>query len=61
MSKMAIKILLNGPVGKYIVPIRKLTGLGITDIKTKIENKDLFAETDADDIGEMENLKGLSY
>ncbi|MDM5201094.1 hypothetical protein QUF79_24015 [Fictibacillus enclensis] len=59
MSKMAIKILTNGPVGKYIVPIRKLTGLGNTDIKTKIENNDFFAETDADDMVEMEGLKGL--
>lgn len=33
MSKMAIKIHLNGPVSKYIVPIRKSAGLGITDRK----------------------------
>ncbi|SDN08713.1 hypothetical protein SAMN04488137_3447 [Fictibacillus solisalsi] len=59
MSTMAIKILPDGPVSKYIVPIRKSTGLGITDIKNKIENKDLLAETDADDIDEMENLKDL--
>ncbi|MEC0296464.1 hypothetical protein [Peribacillus frigoritolerans] len=59
MSKMAIKINTNGPFSKCVVPLRKYTGLGITDIKNKIENKDFFAETDANDIDEMENLKGL--
>ncbi|MCU5102062.1 hypothetical protein [Bacillus thuringiensis] len=56
MSKMAIKISSNGLFSKYVVPLRKYTGLGITEIKNKIENKDFFAETDAND---MENLKGL--
>lgn len=56
---MAIKINTNGPFSKCVVPLRKYTGLGITDIKNKIENKDFFAETDANDIDEMENLKGL--
>ncbi|MFJ5748236.1 hypothetical protein ACIP97_06470 [Peribacillus frigoritolerans] len=59
MSKMAIKISTNGSFSKCVVPLRKDTGLGITDIKNKIENKDFFAETDANDIDEMENLKGL--
>ena len=59
MSKMAIKISTNGPFSKCVVPLRNYTGLGITDIKNKIENKDFFAETDANDIDEMENLKGL--
>lgn len=56
---MAIKISTNGPFNKCLVPLRKYTGLGITDIKNKIANKDFFAETDANDIDDMENLKGL--
>lgn len=56
---MAIKISSNDPIGKYIVPLRKYTGLGITEIKNKVENKDFCAETDANDIDDMENLKGL--
>ncbi|MGE7184015.1 hypothetical protein ACQKKK_08410 [Peribacillus sp. NPDC006672] len=59
MSKMAIKISTNGPFSKCVVPLRKYTGLGITDIKNKIENKDFIAETDADDIDNLENLKGV--
>ncbi|HDR4364574.1 TPA: hypothetical protein ACKU3G_000949 [Bacillus cereus] len=52
MSKMAITISSNGPFSKCVVPLRKYTGLGITEIKNKIENKDFFAETDANDIDE---------
>ncbi|WP_026593070.1 hypothetical protein [Bacillus sp. UNC437CL72CviS29] len=59
MSKIAIKISPNGPFNKYAVSLRKYTGLGVTEIKNKIENKDFFAETDANDIDDMENLKGL--
>ncbi|MEY8755740.1 hypothetical protein AB9M93_14865 [Peribacillus frigoritolerans] len=59
MSKMAIKITTNGSVSECVVPLRKYTGLAITDIKNKIENIDFFAETDANDIDDMENLKGL--
>ncbi|MCE7036702.1 hypothetical protein [Bacillus cereus] len=59
MSKMAIKISSNSLFSKCVVPLRKYTGLGITEIKNKIENKDFFAETDANDIDDMENLKGL--
>jgi len=59
MSKMAIKVSSNDIFSKCVVPIRKYTGLGITEIKNKIENKDFFAETDANDIDDMENLKGL--
>ncbi|MGE7758561.1 hypothetical protein [Peribacillus sp. NPDC097895] len=59
MSKMAIKISTNGSFSKCVVPLRKYTDLRITDIKNKIENKDYFAETDANDIDDMENLKGL--
>ncbi|MBA4538842.1 hypothetical protein H1Z61_17365 [Bacillus aquiflavi] len=59
MSKMAIKISSNGTFSKCVVPLRKYTCLGIAEIKNKIENKDFFAETDANDIDDMENLKGL--
>lgn len=59
MSKVAIKISPNGALHTYIVPLRKYTGLGITDIKNKIENEDCFAETDANDIDDMQKLKGL--
>lgn len=59
MSKIAIKISPNSPFSKCLVPLRKYTGLGINEIKSKIENKELFAETDANDIDNMENLKGL--
>lgn len=56
---MAIKISTNGSVSECVVPLRKYTGLAITDINNKIENIDFFAETDANDIDDMENLKGL--
>lgn len=59
MSKIAIKISPNDALHTYIVPLRKYTNLGITDIKNKIENEDCFAETDANDIDDMQNLKGL--
>ncbi|MEG0260367.1 MAG: hypothetical protein RR595_13570 [Lysinibacillus sp.] len=59
MSRMAIKISTNAPFSKCVVPLRKYTGLGITEIKNKIENKIIFAETDANDIDDVENLKGL--
>jgi|GEM_PF-4074161 len=59
MSKIAIKISSEGPINKYVLPLRKYTGLGITDIKSGIENKDFFSETDANDIDSMENLKEL--
>lgn len=59
MSKMAIKISTTGPLIKCVLPLRKYTGLGITDIKNKIKNKEFFAKTDANDIDDMENLKGL--
>ncbi|PJZ02044.1 hypothetical protein [Bacillus vallismortis] len=59
MSKIAIKISYNGSFNKCVVPLRKYTGLGITEIKNKIENKDFIAETDANDIDDLENLKGL--
>ena len=42
MSKMAIKISSNGLFSKCVVPLRKYTGLGITEIKNKIENKDFL-------------------
>lgn len=42
MSKIAIKISSKGPINKYVLPLRKYTGLGITDIKSGIENKDFF-------------------
>ncbi|MEW6980976.1 hypothetical protein QQS15_18135 [Bacillus pumilus] len=59
MSKLAIKISPQGPTNKLVVPLRKYTGLGITEIKDKMENKDFFAETDANDIDNMEILKEL--
>ncbi|TXC85785.1 hypothetical protein FS935_19185 [Metabacillus litoralis] len=59
MSKIAIKISTNAPFSKSLLPLRNHTGLGISVIKNKIENKDFFAETDANDIDDMENLKGL--
>ncbi|MEH6949675.1 hypothetical protein V7068_22060 [Bacillus sp. JJ634] len=59
MSKIAITISPNGEFNKYLVPLRKFTGLGITEIKNKIENIDFFAETDANDIDDMQNLKEL--
>ncbi|MDM5155476.1 hypothetical protein QUF88_17210 [Bacillus sp. DX1.1] len=59
MSKVAIRISPNGSLNKYIVLLRKYTSLGITEIKNKIENKDFFAETDANDTDEMEDLKEL--
>lgn len=59
MSKIVIKISPNGTLNNYIVPLRKDTGLGITDIKNKIENEDWFAETDANDIDDMQSLKEL--
>lgn len=59
MSKIAIKVSTNSPFSKCVVPIRKYTGLGIKEIKSKIENSDFFADTDANDIDNMENLKGL--
>nr|WP_238158804.1 hypothetical protein [Priestia megaterium]MDH3170568.1 hypothetical protein [Priestia megaterium] len=59
MSKIAIKTSFNGSVNKGIVLLRKHTCLGITEIKHKIENKDFFAETDANDIDDMGKLKVL--
>ncbi|WP_035431936.1 hypothetical protein [Bacillus sp. UNC322MFChir4.1] len=59
MSQIAIKISHNDALHTYIVPLRKYTGLGITDIKNKIENEECFAKTDANDIDDMQNLKGL--
>lgn len=59
MSKIAIKIIPDGKPNKYLVSLRKYTSLGITEIKTKIENKDFFAETDANDIDDMQKLRGL--
>lgn len=59
MSKIAIKIRINNPFNKFVVPLRKYTGLGIADIKNKIENKDFFTETDANDLEDMEKLKRL--
>ena len=59
MSKIAIKISSKGPINKYLLPLKKCTGLGISDIKSGIENKDFFAETDANDIDSMEDLKQL--
>lgn len=59
MSKIAIKISSKDPINKYVLPLRKYTGLGITDIKSGIENKDFFSETDANDIDSMESLKEL--
>lgn len=57
MSKIAIKT--NGSFNAGIVLLRKHTDLSITDIKHKIENKDFFAETNANDIDDMEELKVL--
>ncbi|GAA0306161.1 hypothetical protein GGQ92_002889 [Gracilibacillus halotolerans] len=59
MSKIAINISPNSPFNKCILLLRRYTGLGITEIKSKIENKDFFAETDANDLDNMENLKEL--
>ncbi|MDG5471400.1 hypothetical protein P6709_06545 [Jeotgalibacillus sp. ET6] len=59
MSKIAINISSNSPFNMCIQPLRRYTGLGITEIKSKIENKDFFAETDANDLDNMENLKEL--
>jgi hypothetical protein len=59
MSKLAIKISTNRPFNKCVVHLRVYTGLGITDIKSIIENKDFLAETDANDIDEMEKLREL--
>lgn len=59
MSKIAIKISFMGPIIKCAAPLRNYTGLGIAEIKNKIENKNFFAETDTNDIDEMEKLKGL--
>ena len=59
MSKIAIQIRCDDSFNNLVVPLRKYTGLGITDIKNKINNKDYLAETDGNDIDEMERLKGL--
>ncbi|WP_195782951.1 hypothetical protein [Priestia megaterium] len=48
-----------GSFNEGIVLVRKHTDLSITDIKRKIENKDFFAETNANDIDDMEELKVL--
>ncbi|MCM2989957.1 hypothetical protein M3580_12045 [Bacillus safensis] len=60
MGKKAIKINPKGPINKYVLLLRKYTGLGITDIKNTIENKGFFAETDESDIDSMEDLKELA-
>jgi len=57
MSKIAIKT--NGSFNADIVLLRKHTDLSIAEIKHKIENKDFFGETNADDIDDMEELKVL--
>lgn len=59
MSKIAIKIIPNAPFHTYIAPLRKYTSLAIIEIKNKIENKDFIAETDANDLDDMEKLKEL--
>lgn len=59
MSKIAIKISPNEELNKYLVPLRKFTGLGIAEVKNKIKNNGIFAETDANDIDAMQNLKVL--
>ncbi|WKU21112.1 hypothetical protein Q3A90_15140 [Priestia megaterium] len=59
MSKIAIKPSFNGSFKEGIVLLKKHTGLSMTDIKNKIAAKDFFAETNANDIDNMEELKVL--
>ncbi|MED4839960.1 hypothetical protein P9695_06380 [Weizmannia sp. CD-2023] len=59
MSKIAIKLAADSQLSKYIIPLRKYTGLGISEIKSKIENNDLLAASDANNIDDMESLKSL--
>ena len=54
MSKIAIKINSKNPLVKCLVPLREFTSLGITEIKHKIDNQDILAETDTNDITGLE-------
>lgn len=56
MRKIAIKISSNRPFSKYVAPLRRYMGLGITEIKNKIVDKDFFAETDANDIDRLKEI-----
>ena len=59
MSKFAVRITQEGPANNLMVLLRKYNGLGLTEIKNIINNKDYLAETDGNDIDEMARLKGL--
>ncbi|WP_455919797.1 hypothetical protein [Priestia megaterium] len=59
MSKIAIKPSFNVSFKEGTVLLKKHTGLSMTDIKNKIAAKDFFAETNANDIDNMEKLKVL--
>ncbi|MDA7026582.1 hypothetical protein PJ311_08155 [Bacillus sp. CLL-7-23] len=59
MNKIAIKIIPDNKLNKYLVPLRKYTILSISEILNKIENREVFVETDANDIDELERLKEL--
>ncbi|GAB1769536.1 hypothetical protein [Priestia megaterium] len=59
MSEMAIQPSFNGSFKEGTVLLKKHTGLSMTDIKNKIAAKDFFAETNANDIDNMEELKVL--
>lgn len=61
MSKIAIQLIPNGKTNQFLIPFRKYTNLGITEIKTKMENKDFFAETDANDLDDMRRLGELVH
>ncbi|TDL32773.1 hypothetical protein E2R51_08855 [Jeotgalibacillus sp. S-D1] len=57
MSKIAIKILSAIKSNDYLILTKKYTGLGLSEIKNRIDHNDLIVEIDANDIEEMEQLK----
>lgn len=61
MSKIAIQLIPNGKTNQFLIPFRKYTNLGITEIKTKMENKDFFAKTDANNLDDMRRLGELVH
>ncbi|SHG76433.1 hypothetical protein [Virgibacillus chiguensis] len=58
MNKIAIKVEANN-INKYLMTIKKHTGLSFSKLKSAIENKEVMAETDANDIDELEKLQQL--
>lgn len=59
MSRIAIKIIPDNKISRYLAAIKKVTSLGLSEIKSKIENDGLLVETDANDLDEMRSLKDL--